>query len=407
MFSIIATAVVSGITLLCYKLIRNCFIVVRQQEVVFVERLGQLQSELGPGVHFLVPFIDCPKQLSWSSNEEVREGGRRPIVKHVRRTFTHIPVNRDRVFDFPEIEVVSKDKLPIFINGVLIYRIVDAKKVAYDVEDLTQSMELLLQTYMRDIASHSLLDEAIEGRADFQRQVKERLHNDEQRWGIRISSIDVQSVRCDASIQEANVQLIAEKRKAQALDEKVKADRAAKLSELETQRALKEQEYRMAAEEEDAALERRRRATLQQLEVEAKRNEAKRNEEMQQMKHSNEVNLMKRKAEADALLYQAEAESKKQRMLADTENYKRQKEIEAERNQLLAAAEGRSAYIKAELQAGLTEQYFIERERTQAFSAMINNANKIIVPADVSKYMGAAVLQETLQNTFNSALTEN
>jgi len=375
------------------------FIIVNQHEVVFLERFGKLKTELSPGIHFYLPFVETPRYLKWSSNEEIRRGREQPVVKNIVRVFCHIPVGVDRVFDFPEIEVISKDKLSIFINGVLIYRIVDAKKAAYEVEDLTRSLELLLQTYMRDIASKISLDAAIEGRSNFQHEVKTKLSSLEDRWGIKVVNIDIQSIDCDERIRDANTELAAERRKAEATNQKVCAEREAELNRLETERLKKEAENRINRERKEAEYEIKRSDTILAIDLEKSQNEFKRLQELAVSKHESEIHLLKRKAEMQALICEEEAFSKKRRMEIDDEQYRQQCRVKAEKDHLMAQAAGREAMLKAEFDAGLTEKYYIARESTKSFSRLTQNA-KLVVPMDVSKYMGGAVLQKALQDNF-------
>ena len=116
--------------------LKGC-IIVEQQEVIIVQRLGKYKETLGAGLNFIVPFIDAPKSIYKKVSTTYPDG----------RTYSYMQKSnrldlRETVYDFPRQNVITKDNVSIAINAVLYFQIINPEKAVYGVENLSESEEI-------------------------------------------------------------------------------------------------------------------------------------------------------------------------------------------------------------------------------------------------------------------------
>jgi len=111
MFSIALLFPMMLISLLFYVFYSSTYLV-KQAEVIIIERLGRYYMTISSGLHFIVPFVDRPRSVVWSF---VKESGGRYYRQLV--TFHRIDL-RESVYDFPKQNVITKDNVNIQINAL-------------------------------------------------------------------------------------------------------------------------------------------------------------------------------------------------------------------------------------------------------------------------------------------------
>ena len=105
--------------------IKGC-IIVEQQEVVIIQRLGKYKETLSAGLNFIVPFIDAPKSTYKKVSTTYPDG----------RTYSYMQKStrldlRETVYDFPRQNVITKDNVSIAINAVLYFQIINPEKAVF------------------------------------------------------------------------------------------------------------------------------------------------------------------------------------------------------------------------------------------------------------------------------------
>src|SRR5438552_5621568 len=133
---------------------------VQQAEVMIIERLGQFDRIIGPGLHIVVPFVEQPRQIMWTFARSEGHGKRYYSVTEV---LDRIDL-REAMYDFPKQNVITKDNVTMEINAILYYQITDPKAAVYEVNDLPQAIEKYTQTRLRDIIGSMDLDETLVSR---------------------------------------------------------------------------------------------------------------------------------------------------------------------------------------------------------------------------------------------------
>ncbi|MDE6400770.1 MAG: SPFH/Band 7/PHB domain protein, partial [Muribaculaceae bacterium] len=125
------TWILAGVVLLLAIVIISAGVkVVPPSETRVVESLGRCHSVLPPGINFIIPFIDRPKQIYQRS---VKTYNGRP---YAAMTTTNIIDLREQVYDFPSQQVITRDNVTTEINALLYFQIVDPKKSVYEIDNL-------------------------------------------------------------------------------------------------------------------------------------------------------------------------------------------------------------------------------------------------------------------------------
>ena len=114
--------------------IAKAIYLVRQSEVMVIEKFGKFSRVLHPGIHFVIPFVETPHEVTWTFIYQ-GEGKR---YYRVTKQVTRIDM-REAVYDFPKQNVITKDNVTMEINALLYYQITDPKAAMYEVYDLARS----------------------------------------------------------------------------------------------------------------------------------------------------------------------------------------------------------------------------------------------------------------------------
>ena len=223
------------IVLLIVILAIRCICIVPQASAWIVEALGQYRATWGAGLHFKVPIIHR-------------------VVKKVSL--------KEQVADFEPQPVITKDNVTMMVDSVVFFYIFDAKLFAYGVERPIAAIENLSATTLRNIIGSMTLDETLTSRDDINSRITAILDNATDKWGIKVSRVEVKNIAPPRSIQEAmEKQMKAEREKREAiLTAEGKKQSAITLAEGEKEAAIlraeavKQQRIREAEGEAEALL---------------------------------------------------------------------------------------------------------------------------------------------------------
>ncbi|MCP4094098.1 MAG: paraslipin [Planctomycetes bacterium] len=188
--------------------------IIRQAEVMLVERLGKFHRLLQPGINIIWPFIDRPRQIAWRMRIQGPRGA-------VTRTINTATVDlREQVFDFPEQSVITRDNVVIEVNGLLYYQVTDARRAVYEVANLPVAIEKLAQTTLRNIIGEMELDTTLSSRDEINSKMRTVLDDATDKWGVKVNRVELQDISPPHSVQDAmEKQMKAEReRRAQILE---------------------------------------------------------------------------------------------------------------------------------------------------------------------------------------------
>src|SRR3989338_8453972 len=140
-------------------IITQAVYIVKQAEVVIIERLGKYHRTLYPGLHIVVPFFDAPHASYWTHVIKDASG------KYFYHTFPLARIElRESVYDFPKQNVITRDNVGIEINALLYFQITDPRAAVYEIVNLPQAIEKLTQTALRNLVGSMDLDETLTSR---------------------------------------------------------------------------------------------------------------------------------------------------------------------------------------------------------------------------------------------------
>src|ERR671937_105958 len=150
--------------------------VFREYERGILFRLGRLDPEpRGPGLVFYIPVIDR-------------------LVKVDLRTLT---------LQVPPQEVITKDNVPVRVNAVAYFRIVDPKAAIVQVENYMVATSQIAQTTLRSVLGQHVLDELLSEREKINTILQEIIDEATSPWGIKVSIVEVKDVEIPAGMQRA------------------------------------------------------------------------------------------------------------------------------------------------------------------------------------------------------------
>lgn len=150
--------------------------IVPQGEAQIVERLGKYQRTLGPGMHFLVPFIDQVRQ-----RVDLRE----------------------QVVPFPPQPVITSDNIVVNIDTVIYYQVTGPEQATYEIANPMAGIEQLAVTTLRNIIGSMDMEQALTGRDSINGQLRGVLDEATGRWGIRVNRVELKAIDPPATVQSA------------------------------------------------------------------------------------------------------------------------------------------------------------------------------------------------------------
>lgn len=205
--AIVAAAIVIGLILLI--VFANTFVVVRQAEVMIIERFGKYRATLKPGLHVLAPFIDRPRTVHWRYAALEGTFSKKLVVKRVDTDRIDM---REHVIDLCEQRVITKDTVAMDIDALVYYQITDAYSAVMKIDNLPDAIEMLTQSTLRNIIAHLTLDDTFSSRERISALLRERTLHDAERWGVTILRVEIMNISPPYEIKSAMEFQIREER---------------------------------------------------------------------------------------------------------------------------------------------------------------------------------------------------
>jgi regulator of protease activity HflC (stomatin/prohibitin superfamily) len=150
--------------------------IAREYERGVIFRLGRLKSPpKGPGLFLLIPIVD-------------------KMVKVDLRTVT---------LNVPPQEVITKDNVPVRVNAVAYFRIIDPEKAIVQIENFMAATSQIAQTTLRSVLGQHVLDELLSEREKINEILQKIIDEATAPWGIKVSIVEVKDVEIPSSMQRA------------------------------------------------------------------------------------------------------------------------------------------------------------------------------------------------------------
>jgi regulator of protease activity HflC (stomatin/prohibitin superfamily) len=190
--------------------------IVKQAEIMVIERLGKYSRTLMPGWNVIIPIIDQPRQILWRyAIEDPRQPGRNIYVS---RTTERIDL-REIVYDFPKQNVITGDNVTLEINALLYFQLTDPVKAVYEIQNVPDAIEKLTQTTLRNVLGELDLDQTLTSRDTINSKLRAILDEATDKWGVRVNRVELQDINPPPGIRDdMEKQMRAEReRRAQVL----------------------------------------------------------------------------------------------------------------------------------------------------------------------------------------------
>ena len=231
-------------------IIAKGIIVVKQAQVMIIERFGKYLEVLNPGINWIIPIMDKPHLMEWRNSREFVDGaGRTRSVPFMEMRDT-IDM-RETVYDFPRQSVITKDNVGIEINALLYFQITDPLKAAYQVESLPTAIEKLTQTTLRNIIGEMDLDQTLTSREIINGKLQVILDDASNKWGVKVNRVELQDIIPPAAIREAMEKQMKAERDRRAMVTGAEGTKTAQILKAE---AVRESEIKKAEGMKQAAI---------------------------------------------------------------------------------------------------------------------------------------------------------
>ncbi len=179
-------------------LISKGLVVVKQAQVIIIERLGKYNRTLSSGLHIIWPVIDKARQINWRYVKTDFKGNKFVQIKNE----TKIDL-RETVYDFPRQNVITADNVSIEIDALLYFQITDPTKAVYEIANLPQAIEKLTQTTLRNVIGELDLDKTLTSRDTINSKLRDILDEATDKWGVKVNRVELQDINPPAEIKTA------------------------------------------------------------------------------------------------------------------------------------------------------------------------------------------------------------
>lgn len=205
--------------------------IVKEYERGVIFRLGRLLGAKGPGLFFIIPVVDKMFRVDL----------------------------RTAVIDVPVQEVITKDNVPVRVNAVVYFRVMDPEKSIVQVQNFIAATQQISQTTLRSVIGQAHLDQLLAEREELNARLQEIIDEATDPWGIKVSTVEIKDVELPKSMQRA-----------MAAQAEAERDRRAKIinAEGEFQAAQKLAEAAHVMAEEPMALQLRTLRTISEVSAE-------------------------------------------------------------------------------------------------------------------------------------------
>ena len=150
--------------------------IAKQWERAIVLRLGRFHGLQGPGLFWVVPFVDVVS--TWID----------------QRTITT---------SFAAEQTLTSDTVPVNVDAVLFWMVHDAQKAALEVQEYAQAVSWAAQTALRDIIGRTDLTDLLRGREKIEQELQVLIDARSNPWGVTVSSVEMRDVVIPVALQDA------------------------------------------------------------------------------------------------------------------------------------------------------------------------------------------------------------
>ncbi len=176
--------------------------IVREYQRLVVFRLGRSIGKKGPGLVFLIPFVD------------------RAVWVDLRETFLEIPAQT----------CITKDNAPINIDFLIYWKVFDPELSVIQVQDFAGAARGIATTTLRAVVGDILLDDVLARREQINAILRTKLDEVTERWGVKVTSVEIREILPPREVQEAMIRQMSAERQRRATVTEADGKREAAIS---------------------------------------------------------------------------------------------------------------------------------------------------------------------------------
>jgi regulator of protease activity HflC (stomatin/prohibitin superfamily) len=170
-----------------------------QWEQALVFRLGKYHSIRGPGLFLIVPLVDQVRMIDI----------------------------RIRATDIPAQQVITKDNVPVTINGVFFFKVDNVADAVIKVQDYRYALAQYAQTSLRDVIGQMTLDQLLVEREQIGEAIAANVEKDIEGWGLEVTGIRIQDINMPEELKKMMSRQASAEREKRATITKAEGDREA------------------------------------------------------------------------------------------------------------------------------------------------------------------------------------
>jgi regulator of protease activity HflC (stomatin/prohibitin superfamily) len=163
-------------TIIIAILVASSIKIADQWEKAVVLRLGKFLNIKGPGLFFIIPVIDAVRY--WID------------IRVITTTFK-------------TEKTLTKDTVPVDVDAVLFWKVIDSQKAALDVADYQSAISWASQTALRDVIGKTMLSDMLEGREKISAELQKIIDERTEPWGVNVISVEVKDVLIPPALEDA------------------------------------------------------------------------------------------------------------------------------------------------------------------------------------------------------------
>lgn len=181
-WSILASAgpttagILLAVVVIAAALLAAAIKIASQWERAVVLRLGRFRALNGPGLFWIIPIIDTVAY--WID------------IRVITSTFK-------------AEKTLTKDTVPVDVDAVLFWKVIDPQKAAMDVEDYRSAIAWASQTALRDVIGKTVLADMLEGRERIGKELRKIIDERTEPWGVNVISVELKDVLIPEALEDA------------------------------------------------------------------------------------------------------------------------------------------------------------------------------------------------------------
>ncbi len=190
---------VAGVWIFIDMIIVSGLQMAAQWEKGVVFRLGKFDRITGPGVFFIIPIVETVRLMD----------------------------TRVLALDIPSQQVITRDNVPVKINGVLFFKVDNAADAIIKVQDYRYAISQYAQTSLRDAIGQMTLDQLLIEREEIGKKIEATVEKDTVGWGLEVTGIRIQDVDMPEDLKKMMSRQASAEREKRATITKAEGDRDA------------------------------------------------------------------------------------------------------------------------------------------------------------------------------------